>query len=97
MQAIRIIDSKQVWPDGTIVQMVVWQLPQPSRERPHGFKYRLYCGRRGTCLVRYDNETGKGDHKHLGERELGYRFESLSRLIQDFRADIIKLAGDRYV
>lgn len=97
MPATRIIDSKQVWPDGSIVQMVVWQLPSPSRERPHGFKYRLYCGREGQCLVRYDNETGKGDHKHLGENELRYRFSSLRQLIQDFRADIIKHAGARYV
>ncbi|MGH8524670.1 MAG: toxin-antitoxin system TumE family protein, partial [Gammaproteobacteria bacterium] len=29
-------------------------------------KYRLYCGRGGRCLVRYDNETGKGDHRHYG-------------------------------
>jgi len=97
MPATRIIDSKQVWPDGTIVQMVVWQLSQPSSERPHGFKYRLYCGRDGQCLVRYDNETGKGDHKHIGGRELLYSFRSLRQLIADFRADIRQHAGGRYV
>ena len=96
MPATRIIDSKQVWPDGTIVQMIVWQLPQPAPDRPHGFKYRLYCGRGGRCLVRYDNETGKGDHKHIGDREMSYRFRSLTGLIDDFRADIRRLVGDRY-
>ena len=41
--------------------MVLWQLPKPTKDRPHGLKYRLYYGLAdGTCVVRYDNETGKG-------------------------------------
>lgn len=96
MAATGIIDSKQVWPDGTIVQVLVWQLPQPTPDRPHGFKYRLYCGRGGRCVVRYDNETGKGDHKHIGDTEMPYHFQSLSALINDFRADVRHLAGGRY-
>ena len=55
--------------DGVTVEMVVWVLTRPSAERPHGLKYRLYCGRGGRCLVRYDNEAGKGDHRHHGDRE----------------------------
>jgi uncharacterized protein YwbE len=64
MKAKLIYASKEVWADGTVVQAVVWRLPKLSAERPHGLKYRLYCGRGGVCLVRYDNETGKGDHRH---------------------------------
>ncbi len=26
------------------------------------------------CLVRYDNEAGKGDHKHIEDREQAYQF-----------------------
>lgn len=96
MPAVRIIDSKRVWPDGTIVQMIVWQLPSPTPDRPHGFKYRLYCGRHGQCLIRYDNETGKGDHKHVGDLETSYRFSSLQALITDFRTDVRNLAGAPY-
>ena len=55
--------------DGVTVERVVWVLTRPSAERPHGLKYRLYCGRGGRCLVRYDNEAGKGDHRHHGDRE----------------------------
>jgi hypothetical protein len=47
-----------------LVEMVIWTLPRASNDRPHGLKYRLYCGRDGNCLVRYDNETGKSDHRH---------------------------------
>jgi hypothetical protein len=38
-----------------LVEMMIWALPQASIERRHGLKYRLYCGRDGECLVRYDN------------------------------------------
>jgi|SRR6266545_3974160 len=81
---------------GVAVEMVIWALPRPSAERPHGLKYRLYCGRGDTCLVRYDNEAGKGDHRHYSDREEHYRFESLEKLLVDFRADCIRLAGWRW-
>jgi hypothetical protein len=38
--------------------------------------------------VRYDNERGKGDHRHIGEREEGYAFVTLEQLLADFRRDV---------
>ena len=76
-----------------IVEMVVWELPGVSAERPHSLKYRFYCGRSGECLVRYDNEAGKGDHRHYGEHEEDYRFETVEQLLADFRNDCTRLAG----
>ena len=71
--------------------MVLWQLPRKSRDRPHGLKYRLYYGLRdGTCLVRFDNESGKGDHKHAGSQEERYRFIDVETLVADFLAEIEK-------
>jgi hypothetical protein len=32
----------------------------------------------GVCVLRYDNEAGKGDHKHIGTVETAYVFESLA-------------------
>ncbi len=78
------------------VEMVIWALPGVTPERAHGLKYRLYCGRAGKCLVRYDNESGKGDHRHDADGEHPYRFDSLHRLIADFRADCVRLAGWRW-
>lgn len=72
--------------------MVLWQLPGPSPGRRHGIKYRLYFGRSGACLVRYDNETGKGDHRHYGTQQEPYRFISVDRLLADFLADVRRLA-----
>ncbi len=81
--------------DGTLIEGVIWALPRPSPDRPHGYKYRLYCGREGQCLVRYDNETGKGDHVHYGGKERSYRFVSLTRLVADFYRDVQTLTGRR--
>ena len=91
MRADNVIDFKECRDDGTIVQMVVWRLPQTDVERPHGLKYRLYCGREGQCLVRYDNEAGKGDRRHYGDREETYSFTTLTTLLADFRADVERL------
>ncbi|MEA3410141.1 MAG: DUF6516 family protein [Pseudomonadota bacterium] len=79
-----------------VVEMVVWRLPAVSAERPHGLKYRFYCGRSGECLVRYDNESGKGDHRHYGDHEKEYLFESVEQLLADFRDDCTRLAGWRW-
>lgn len=76
---------------GHVVERVVWQLPSPSEERPHGLKYRLHCGRAGACVVRYDNEAGKGDHVHYGTEERPYAFLSLTQLLLDFDADVKRL------
>ena len=68
-------------------------LPARSAERPG----RGYCFQRGGhCVVRYDNEAGKGDHRHYGDREESYRFESLEKLLEDFREDCTRLAGWRW-
>lgn len=87
-QAKRLYRSKLVYPDGAIREMVIWRVPESS-ERPHGLKYRLYYGSaQGKCLVRYDNERGKGDHRHYMEKEEPYHFVDVETLIDDFQKDI---------
>ena len=76
--------------------MVLWALPAPDPDHPHGLKYRLYCVRSGKCLVRRDNETGKGDHRHYGDREEPYFSTSVEQLLTDFRGDCTRLAGWRW-
>ena len=43
--------------------------------------------------MRYDNEVGKGDHRHYGNREEPYRFIDVETLVRDFLADIARLKG----
>jgi hypothetical protein len=68
MSAIKLFHKKQLCRGG-IIEMVIWQLPGVDPERPHGLKYRLVYVKDGQRLVGYDNEQGKGDHKHIGEKE----------------------------
>ncbi len=56
--------EKVIRADGSIIELIIWRLPRATADRRHGLKYRLYYGRGGKCLVRYDNEAGKGDHRH---------------------------------
>jgi hypothetical protein len=88
-RAILLYRDKVIESDGCVQEIVVWQLPKATKERPHGFKYRMFYGLPdGSNVVRYDNETGKGDHRHIGETELAYSFKSLAQLLLDFRADV---------
>ena len=88
MRARLLFRDKKILANGAIVEMVIWQLPAASGDRPHGYKYRLYYGKGGRRLVGYDNERGKGDHKHVGQHEEPYQFVSIDQLIGDFLADI---------
>jgi hypothetical protein len=91
--ATLIFRSGYVYADGAIREMVLWKLPQPTPERPHGFKYRLYYWLAGRSMVRYDNETGKGDHRHVGGREEPYHFRSVEALVADFLRDVDQARG----
>ena len=95
-KATLILDSKTILQDGRLIQRKIWQLAKPDSSHKHGFKYSLYCGNSGITVVRYDNETGKGDHKHVGREELEgfYLFTSLHQLLTDFVSDIETLSGE---
>lgn len=93
MKARLLQKSREKFSDGIIVETVIWELPGAMPESPHLLKYRLYCGRNGECIVRYDNETGKGDHRHYGSCEESYSFTSFTKLIDDFMADVERLTG----
>ena len=98
MKAELLFKDKYIYSDGAVREMVIWQLPESDRERPSGLKYRLYYGKSGHCLVRYDNERGKGDHRHYGdgegnEHEQFYSWISVQQLVTDFKTDIERLRG----
>lgn len=92
-RATLVIDRKLTLQDGTILQAVVWELPIPLKGSLHRYKYRLYCGRHGQCLVRFDNEQGKGDHKHVMGTEHPYTFRDIPTLLKDFRDEIERVGG----
>jgi len=46
---------------------------------------------RWTRIVRYDNERGKGDHRHIDDSEESYTFSTLRKLVEDFETDIERM------
>lgn len=88
MKARLLAHTKEVRDDGTIVEVVIWELPQPLEPCEHRYKYRLFYGGQEFERVRYDNERGKGDHRHLSGREVVYVFTSVEQLLDDFESDI---------
>jgi len=91
MKAENLFYRHYVFDDDAIVEMTVWRVPEPVPPTTHGFKYSLFYGRRGVRLCGYDNERGKGDHKHMGEIEIAYSFTTVRQLIADFMADVREL------
>jgi len=87
-EASLIENRKSVLESGAIIQIRIWRLPHSTQERPHGLKYSLFYGRPGERITGYDNEAGKGDHRHYRDREEAYLFISLEKLIADFEADV---------
>jgi hypothetical protein len=91
MKNARLIRHDKVVDElGNIVEVKMWSLLRPSKDKPHGYKYSLVYIAGGRRVIGYDNAESKGDHKHYGERELSYAFTTLRRLVTDFVADIEK-------
>lgn len=88
MKARLLYQFKQRFDDGAILEMVLWKLPQPVAGSNHRYKYRLFYGFPGRRIVGYDNESGKGDHRHAGDDESRYAFVSPESLMEDFLADV---------
>jgi hypothetical protein len=74
--------------EDAFVEIVVWRVPHRVRGSGHDFKYRLALVAAGECVLRYDNEAGKGDHRHIGKREMPYAFSGYDKLVADFWADV---------
>ena len=91
MKAKLLYREKNQLEDGSILELVLWELPAKTKDRPHALKYRLYFGdSKGNCLVRYDNESGKGDHKHIKNKEVAYQFVDRDTLFEDFYRDVLE-------
>ena len=93
--ATLLFHRKRIYDDGAIVELKIWSVPAMVAGSRHGLKYSLYYGQDGHRLVGYDNEAGKGDHRHYGDREEAYDFSTVDRLVEDFLADVSGIRGER--
>ena len=94
MKATLIIRNRRLFEDGFLIEMVVWRVPVPVPPTSHEFKYRLFYGRKDERVVGYDNERGKGDHRHYGNREEPYAFSTMAQLLDDFERDVVAVRGE---
>lgn len=90
MKAIELVRTRIIYSEVAFAELVLWQLPKPLAGSTHGFKYRLAYIVNDVCVLRYDNESGKGDHRHRGDRQSAYAFSDPDKLIAAFLADIAR-------
>lgn len=90
MTAIELLRRRVILAADAFAEVVVWRLPQPVPPAMHEFKYRLAYIVAEQCVLRYDNERGKGDHRHAGTVESHYAFTTPDQLMADFYADIAR-------
>ncbi|MGQ8708124.1 toxin-antitoxin system TumE family protein [Serratia sp. TSA_198.1] len=91
MPAILIM-KRRIWLDrSSLLSLVVWDVTPSVRGSNHRYKYRLAYIVQDVCVLRYDNEAGKGDHKHLGAAEVPIEFIDINQLVDDFVTEVNQL------
>ena len=90
MQATLVARHRIVYTENAFAELVLWKVPAPVTGSKHEFKYRLAYVVNGRCVIRYDNEVGKGDHRHFGKLESRYSFTTPEALLAAFEQDIAR-------
>ena len=93
MEAELLVHERVFFEDEFMIEIKIWRVPKPVPPTAHGLKYSLFYGCPGLRIVGYDNERGKGDHRHYERQEQKYEFTSIEKLLADFRADVEKARG----
>jgi hypothetical protein len=88
MKARELFNRRVPVAEQAFAELVLWEVPEPISGSKHCYKYRLAFVAAGECVLRYDNESGKGDHKHMRDSEVKYRFVSVDKLVADFFEDV---------
>ena len=91
MKAVELLRRRIVYGEMAFAELVLWQLPAPLSGSAHRFKYRLAYVVDGDCVLRYDNESGKGDHRHYRGRESRFDFRGVDELLSAFQRDIERI------
>lgn len=88
MKAELLFKTRLIVAVSCFVDIKIWRVPKPVRASSHDIKYSLALIADGICVLRYDNEVGKGDHKHVDGREIAIAYSDLQRLQDDFWKDV---------
>lgn len=94
MKATLLVRNRVVYTETAFAEVVVWHVPRPIAGSVHTYKYRLALVLDDVCVLRYDNESGKGDHRHVFEEKSRYRFTSIDKLFADFERDTRRILDE---
>lgn len=88
-KAILLLRERVVLSGTAFAEIRIWRVPAPVRGSAHDLKYSLALVASRRCVLRYDNEAGKGDHRHtLEDRQEPYEFRGSDALSGDFWKDV---------
>jgi hypothetical protein len=90
MKAVQLVRARITYAVSAFAEVALWRVPKPVAGSRHGFKYRLVYVVDGVCVIRYDNESGKSDHRHVEGKESPYTFTTPTQLVTDFQRDIAR-------
>jgi len=88
MDAVLLVRRRVIVATDAFAEIVVWRLPEPVPSSSHEYKYRLAYVVNSECVLRFDNERGKGDHRHFAGSESEYKFSDVDKLLTDFNAEM---------
>ena len=90
MKAVELLRTRIVFSESAFAELVLWRVPNPVAGSAHAFKYRLAYVVDSVCVLRYDNEVGKCDHRHFAGKQTAYAFTTVDKLVADFERDIAR-------
>ena len=90
VKATELLRRKIVYSKSSFAELVLWRVPEPLAGSSHPVKYRLAYVVDGECVLRFDNEAGKGDHRHVGAKEGNYSFSTPEKLVAAFQREIAR-------
>lgn len=93
MKAQQLLDERVPLGETVFVELRVYRASSLVSGSAHELKYSLALIVGGICVLRYGNETGKGNHKRRGAIETPCRFTTAEVLVDDFWRDVDLLMG----
>ena len=91
MKAQLLLKQRLILSEFAFAEIIIWELQASLDGSMHNYKYRFAYVVSNHCVLRYDNEAGKGNLVHINEQELSYDFASTEQLIDDFFAQIKRM------
>jgi len=88
MKAQLLLRESVVLAESAFTELRIWRVPQQVRGSQHDLKYALANMANRVCVLRSDNEVGKGNHRHIGDIEAPYEYTTPKNLLADFWGDV---------